>query len=145
MTAPRAATPPATGTSRRPVGVTLVVVFGLLQAALVILVGVAMIVARDDPDVRASFDESQDTLLVVGIVVVLLGLVGGALALLLARGVDLVRSFLGILNTVEVAVAVYSLVALRDLRVGSVWALVLPVAVLWFLYGSEETQEFFER
>ena len=49
------------------------------------------------------------------------------------------------MNGLNVAVVVYSLVALRDIQFGSAWSIILPVGVLWLLYGSPSTRAYFER
>lgn len=130
---------------RRPVGVTIVVGIGLFQSLLLALAGIAMIALRGEAEAQADFEAGPAALVGAGALLIALAVLGSTLALLLARGSDRVRSLFGLVNAIEVAAAVYSLVALRDLRAESVWALVLPVAVLWFLYGSERTQEFFRR
>lgn len=119
--------------------------FGLLQSLLVLAVGTALILGREDAEVRRELDADPGVLLAVGVVLLVVGLAGAALALLLARGSDRVRAFYGLVTGINVSVAVYTLVALRDVQAESLWSLVLPVGILWFLYGSRASQEYFER
>ena len=66
-------------------------------------------------------------------------------AVALARGSELVRSLIGAISTVQAAAAIYALVALRDVEAEGIWTLGMAVLILWLLYGSESTQEFFAR
>jgi hypothetical protein len=133
------------GGRHRPRGLLAVVAFGLLQSLLVLAVGTALILGREDAEVRRELDADPGVLLAVGVVLLVVGLAGAALALLLARGSDRVRAFYGLVTGINVSVAVYTLVALRDVQAESLWSLVLPVGILWFLYGSRASQEYFER
>jgi hypothetical protein len=139
--------PEVAGPSRpkRPRGVTIVAVMALLQAVLLVLVGLALVLAGPDADVEGTIGLTPGTVRPGGAVLMTVGVVEGVLAVLLARGSDAVRSAFAALQTVHVATAVYGLAALRDVRAESVWALLLPVLVLWLLYGSAATTEFFER
>jgi hypothetical protein len=121
------------------------VVFGLVQAVLVVALGTVMVVARDDVEVRRELGVDPGLLVVVGAVLIAVGVLGAVLAVLLARGSDRVRALYGLVNGINVAVAVYSLVALREVQLESVWSLVLPIAILWFLYDSPASQEYFRR
>jgi hypothetical protein len=136
---------PGTEGRPRPRGLTAVVVFGLVQAVLVVALGTVMVVARDDVEVRRELGVDPGLLVVVGAVLIAVGVLGAVLAVLLARGSDRVRALYGLVNGINVAVAVYSLVALREVQLESVWSLVLPIAILWFLYGSPASQEYFRR
>lgn len=130
---------------RRPIGVTVVVVLSVVQGLLYGALGAVVVVARNEPELRADAEAEPAALVVVGSVLAGIGLVYVVLAVLLARGSDRVRSVYAVVNGLSIALAVYSLVAVRELAVGSVWSLVLPLAILWFLYGSPTTQEYFRR
>jgi hypothetical protein len=117
----------------------------LLQALLFVLAGLALVLAGPDADFEGTIDLEPGTVRVGGGVLMTVGVVEGVLAVLVARGSDAARSVFAVLQTVHVATAVYGLAALRDVRAESVWALVLPVLVLWLLYGSSSTAEFFDR
>lgn len=130
---------------RRPRGVTVLVVLGLVQAVFVAALGALLVLARGEPDVRADFEGSEVSLLAAGISFVVVGVLVAGLAVLLSRGSDVARSIYAVVCTFQVASATYSLVALRELFEGAVVGLAIPMVVLWLLYGSAETQRFFER
>jgi hypothetical protein len=131
--------------ARRPPGVTVLVVLGALQAVLLLLVGGLLIAVRDEPDVAAAIEVSQAGVSVAGAMLIVLGLVRLALAVALGRGSELVRSLMAAVATIQTGTAVYSLVAMRDIRLAVVWPLTLAVIELWLLYGSAGAQEFFRR
>jgi hypothetical protein len=58
---------------RRPVGVTIVVGLGLVQAVLLLIVGVALVVARDEPGVADQIAGSPAVLLGTGVSVAVIG------------------------------------------------------------------------
>jgi hypothetical protein len=130
---------------RRPIGISVLMWLGVVQGLLLLASGVLVIAVRDEPEVAAALETTADGVLGVGIVIAVFGLARLALAVALGRGSELVRSLFGAVATVQTGVAVYSLVALRDLRVASAWPLVLAVVELWLLYGSDRAQEFFRR
>ena len=67
----------------------------------------------------------------------LLGAIG------LSRGNARVRTLYGVVATLQISSAVYALVALRNVQIPSLIVLSIAVAIEWFLYGSEPTQEYF--
>jgi hypothetical protein len=131
--------------ARRPVGVTVLVVLGLLQGAALLAVGGLVTVLRDEPDLAAALELPQAGVLVAGMTFIGLGLARLGFALALGRGSEVVRSLMAAVAMFQTGTAVYSLAALRDVRVAVVWPLVLAIVELWLLYGSEGTQEFFRR
>ena len=130
---------------RRPRGVTAVVALGVLQGLLAAVLAVVLVAGRGDGELRQSWEASEAALLGIGVAVSAFAAVQLVVAVALARGSELARSVYAWVDGLAVALAVYSLVALRDLRLGSVWALVLPLAVLWLLYGPTTTRAWFER
>lgn len=130
---------------RRPVGVTVLLWLGVVQGLLLAAVGGVVIAVRGEPEAAAALETNTRVVLVVGVVLVVLGLVRLALAVALGRGSELVRSLFGATAILQAGAAVYSLVALRDIRQASVAPLVSATVELWLLYGSDRTQEFFRR
>lgn len=117
----------------------------LLQAALLLLLGGLLTMYANRSETMDRFGLQEADVRAVGIVIVVLGVVHLVLALGLRSGRPLAQSLYGVLATIQTGIAVYTLVAVRDVRLGSIWALVLAVGVLWLLYGTEETQEYFHR
>ena len=92
---------------------------------------------------QAQIEVDTEAVVVVGVVLVVLGLVQGALAIGLTRGRELFRSAFAVIATLQIAPAVYALVALQDVRAGSVLPLAISLGVLWLLFGAPRSQEFF--
>lgn len=132
----------AAGSVRRPVGITVLKWLGVLQG-LLLAVGGLFVALRDAPEMAAALETEAAGVTAVGVVLVVVGLVRLALAVALGRGSELVRSLFGVTATLQAGGAVYSLVALRDVRFATVWALAFAVLELWLLYGTDRTQEFF--
>lgn len=139
------ADPAAEHQRRRPIGIRILVALAVLQGVLLVAVGSALVALHDDPGVQDALDTDGTTAGITGVVFVVVGVVQLALAVGLRRGRPLARSVYGAVATVQTATNVYALVALRDVRAGSVWALALSIAVLWFLYGTDETEEYFRH
>lgn len=133
---------------RRPRSVTIVVVLAVLQAAVICLLGLVLFLVEPGA-VTQNIIESEDLdrfhLQVGGGVLVAFALVVAVFAVFVWRGSERARSVFGITQTVQIATAVYALVGQRDFGLESVWALFVPVAVLWMLYGSEHAAEFFDQ
>ena len=75
-------------------------------------------------------------------------LIGGSihflLAMALSRGSNLVRFLLGVVTLINVAAAFWGVVATHgEQRLAASVALVIGLAVLWILYGSARSQQYF--
>jgi len=125
--------------------VTAVVVLGLLQGLFFLGVGILVVVVAAEPEAQEALEADAGVVLVVGVTLALLGLIGCALAFLLARGSEFARSAYGILNVLHVGGSIFTLVAVREVAFGSVWSLLLAVTVLWCLYGSDTAAAYFDR
>lgn len=130
---------------RRPVGVTVLMWLGVVQGLLLLAVGGLIVAVRDVPEVAGALETTPAGVTAVGAVFVALGLVRLVLAVALGRGSELVRSLFGAIATLQAGASVYSLVALRDIRFATAWALAFAVLELWLLYGTDRAQEFFAR
>jgi hypothetical protein len=127
----------------RPIEVTAVVVLSVIQSAFLMGAGVLVLWASDRADVAASIEIGRSDVVVAGWLLVVVGAVQAALAAGLATGREWVRSIYAVIATLELAPAVYALVALQEVRAGGVVSLVLSVGVLWLLYGSPRSQAYF--
>jgi len=130
---------------RRPFAVTAIVVLVGVQALVLIGLGTYLILGEGDREVAEMIEVGRADVGVSGALLVALGAVPALVALGLARGSELARSVLAALVTLQLAPSVYALVALQDVRAGSITTLVLAVAVLWLLYGDPTSEEFFTR
>lgn len=135
----------AVAPTRRPPGVVAVAVLLGLQGLLLVVAGVAVIAERDDATVQADFEAGTTGLTVSGGLVAAIGIASLAVAIGLLRRSSLARSVCTIVAVIQAATSVYGLVSLEGIRAGSVWSFASATVVLWFLYGSERTQAYFER
>ena len=130
---------------KRPVGVTVLVVIGVIQGLLVTASGVVLLAASNDSRLVRETELPENALAPSAVSGIVLGVAGLLLAVGLARGSNLVRALYATIATAEVAVTTYGLLTVRDLRTESIVGLVLPVVVLWLLFGAPHTTEFFDR
>lgn len=133
----------ATSKPPRPRGVNLVVLFGVLQALVLALIGALLFVATSDPQALADAGATRADAWGACALLGALAIVQLAAAIGLFRGIARVRSLYGVVATLQIGAAMYALVALRDVQVPSLIVLAIAVGILWLLYGSEATQEFF--
>ena len=145
MTATEAPEAPSTVPARRPPGVLVLAILVGLQGIVLTLAGIALIVARDDAEAQADLEAGATSLAVTGGVVAVLGIVSATVSIGLLRRSSLARSVCTIVALIQSTTSVYALVALQDIRGGTLWSFAVSVAVLWFLYGSERTQAYFAR
>ncbi len=136
---------PAIEHRSRPAAVTAVVVLAVLQAVLLVAIGALLVARRGDAAVAADLEIDTSGVLPAGITLIVLGALPAVVALGLARGSELARSVTAAVMTLQLAPSVFAFVALQDLRPAGVTTLVVPVAVLWLLYGSDRSQGFFGR
>lgn len=138
--APEVATP-----VKRPRGVTVVAVIVLLQGLFFVAIG-ALLALADTAEVDFDTVEfTAEAVRILGVILLVVGLVEVVLAVGLLRGNEFTRSLFGLLASIEAAVSIYALVALRNVQFEGVVALAISVLVLWLLYGSDPTREFFEQ
>ncbi len=128
---------------RRPVGVKLVVAFGLFQAVVLGVLGAAMFAVGTNPDQLAEGDLIHRDVEVVAALLCAVALVQLLGAIGLYRGNARIRTLYGVVATLQIGSAVYAMVALRNVQGPSLVVLSIAVGIEWFLYGSERTQEFF--
>ena len=128
---------------RRPVGVKLVVAFGLFQAVVLGVLGTAMFVAAARPDQLSEGDLIHRDVSVVAALLCAVALVQLLGAIGLYRGNARIRTLYGVVATLQIGSAVYAMVAWRNVQIPSLVILSISVGIEWFLYGSEPTQEFF--
>lgn len=130
----------------RPVAVTVVVVLGMVEAVLGVLAGVILIAARDERNVIRESGLTPDQLLGVGIAYVVIGAIVAFLVLALARGSNFARFVIGLVSLLHLAGGVYALLWLSgDNRWSGVGAIVVALAILYLLFGSERSREFFSQ
>jgi len=134
-----------TANRSRPRPVTAVVVLAVVQAGLLMAIGALLVASRNDASVAASLEIDRSGVFPTGVALIVLGVLPAVLAVGLARGSELARSVTAAVMTLQLAPSVFAFVALQDLRPAGVTTLIIPVTVLWLLYGVDRSQEFFAR
>ena len=124
--------------ARRPRAVVVLMVVAGIQAALLLFLGAALWAAA-----YTGVDGDPLALAVAGAVVVAIGLVQVALVVMLSRGSELARSTFGVVAVLQTAGGVYSAVALREFGAVALLPTAVSIGVLWLLYGSTTTRDFF--
>ena len=81
----------------RPVGVTTVVVIAFVQSSFGILVGLALIIERNDRELIAHFGQSRGQITTYGVAAIIWGVVTFFAALVLWNGANWARILVGIL------------------------------------------------
>jgi hypothetical protein len=128
----------------RPGGVTLLVVLGVIQGIGSALTGLFVLLDQNDATLQSDTRLSDNQLTATGAVLILIGALYILLSIMLSRGSSLVRWIYGILAMFNVSAAVWGLLALRgEQQLGAAVSLVFGVIVLWILFGTERSDQFF--
>ena len=128
----------------RPGGVTLLVVLGVIQGIGSALTGLFVLLDQNDVTLQSDARMSDDQLTATGVVLILIGALYILLSIMLSKGSSLVRWIYGLLAMFNVSIAVWGLLALRgEQQFGAAISLVFGVIVLWILFGTERSDQFF--
>ena len=128
----------------RPGGVTLLVVLGVIQGIGATLTGLFVLLDQNDATLQSDTRLSDDQLTATGVVLILIGALYILLSIMLSKGSSLVRWIYGLLAMFNVSIAVWGLLALRgEQQLGAAISLVFGVIVLWILFGTERSDQFF--
>jgi len=127
-----------------PFGLGLLAVIGGFQGLLTVAFGLFLVLDRNDAELIDQTQLSSSQLLGVGIGALIGGSIHFLLAMALSRGSNLVRFLLGVVTLINVAAAFWGVVATHgEQRLAASVALVIGLAVLWILYGSARSQQYF--
>jgi hypothetical protein len=129
---------------RRPGGITLLMVLGVIQGIAAIGAGIFLVADKDDADLIDKTKLSENQLVGTGIGMIVAGAVLGLLALSLGRGSNIVRWMFAILTVANVAYGAWGVFGLHgEQQIAAAWTAVFGLIILWILFGSERTDEFF--
>jgi hypothetical protein len=129
---------------KRPFLVTVIsivmIVFGLLQA----IVGVTVLVERNDGTFLADADMTSSQASGFGLALLVIGTLSVLLAFGLLRGSRIARALIGLVEVSQIASGVYVLVKLDSTRQASaIGTIIGAVIVLYFLFGTDKAKRFF--
>jgi hypothetical protein len=128
----------------RPGGITLLMILGVIQGVIGIAGGIFLILDKDDQTLRDEVNLTSNTLVASGIGLLVAGAIIMLLALRLGSGSNIVRWLYGIVTIVNVGFGVWGLFSLHgEQQMSAAFSTVFGLIVLWILFGSERTDEFF--
>ena len=125
-----------------PLGISIITIIMYIQAIFGVAAGIFLIVDKDAlaHDI-SGIDESM--LLYYGIATIVVAIITGLLAMGLRAGSNGVRLFIAVVMVFHLAVGVWGLIAFPGARIAGLMQALLAGVVLYFLYGSEDSNEFF--
>ncbi len=128
----------------RPGGVTLLVVLGIIQGIASMILGLVLVLDNSDENLIAESGMTENTLAGTGIGVILAGVVIILLSLALRNGSNTVRWLFGIVAMLGVANGIWGVFALHgEQQLSAAFTTVFGLIILWILFGSERSDEFF--
>ena len=128
----------------RPFGVTVVVVLMWIQGIFEVLAGLALLLERDDVDLRSHLEASSGTVGALGVLMLVAGAITILLATMLGRGSNFVRLLVGFISAINLGSAVWGIIAFAGTgRLNSLFQAIVALAVLYILFGNRDSQEFF--
>jgi hypothetical protein len=131
--------------TRRPEGVTLNAVQIWLSGLLNLIGGIILVVTRDNVDVERQLQTNSDTLLALGIVSIVIGLIILSVAGGIRRGSGFARALVSLLLVLEIASAVYVIVKIPGHNTTSFVTGGIAVVALLLLWGPRANRFFASR
>jgi hypothetical protein len=138
----------------RPGIITALAVLGALQGLFGVVMGIFVVVQRDDDDLLRQINDSEeladhhitsDTLLTFGIIAIVLGTAIIVLAVLLSKGNNIVRWAFAIIAAANAAGALYAVLEYEgSQRMSGAYTLSFSLFVLWVLFGNQRVDDYFE-
>ena len=125
-----------------PLGISIITIVMYIQAIFGVAGGIFLIVDKDAlaHDI-SGIDESM--LLAYGIAAIVVGIITGLLAMGLRSASNGVRLFIAVIMVFHIAIGIWGLIALPGARMSGLLQALLAGVVLYFLSGSEDSNEFF--
>ena len=127
---------------RIPLGISIITILMYIQAIFGIAAGIFMIVDKETLAHELS-GFSESTLLAHGVTLIAIAVITGLLAMGLRSASNGVRLFIAVISVFHLAAGVWGLIAFPGARTTGIMQALLALVVLYFLYGSEDSNEFF--
>lgn len=132
------------GSSKRPLGVSLLSLFMIVSAVLQIGAGIFMLVQRNDDDLLDAVDATSSDVTTMGII----GIIAGAIALLvglaLRNGARWARNLVGLIAIANVAVLVWAAISYHHVHWYNVaWPAVIYALLAGYLFSDEDAKAYF--
>ena len=129
---------------RRPFLLSLVTIVMIIGGLLQIIAGVVLIVFNGNSDLQSDSGESSGTLVMLGVIALLFGLIHIWFAGMLRRGSRFARAVVLVFEVLQIIGAGWTLIALHSqYRVNAIITIAISLFVIWYLYGNQRSREFF--
>ena len=125
-----------------PLGISVITIIMYIQAIFGIAAGIFLIIDKDALAHEIS-GIGESTLLAYGITMIVIAVITGLLALGLRSASAGVRLFIAVISVLHLATGVWGLIALPGARMAGLMQALIALIVLYLLYGSDESNEFF--
>lgn len=127
---------------RIPLGISVITIIMYIQAIFGIAAGIFVIIDKNALAHELS-DINESMLLAYGIAMIVFAIITGLLAMGLRSASDGVRLFIAVISVLHLAVGVWGLIAFPGARMAGLMQALIALIVLYLLYGSEDSKEFF--
>lgn len=129
--------------ARRPIGVTLIITLTVISGLLGLAAGALIAALHKNDDLIRRTEESSGTLLTIGVVSAVIGLIYLLVARGLSRGSGFARFLVALVSVLNLVGGAYLLVAREeDVRLHGVVSAALALLILLLLY-SKRANAFF--
>lgn len=132
--------------TRRPGLLTLVTIYIWIVAIASLLVGAVVTIGSFNDEVIAETGRTATELQVIGITELAIGVIAVLVALALAGGSNGARTLVAVLAVLRILATVF-LVAFAHTSgylIAGVLHILLPLFILWVLYGNDKVEAYFE-
>ena len=131
---------------KRPFLVTVISIVMIVVGAFQALIGITVLVERNDATFLADADITSSQATGFGITLLVIGVLSIVLAFALLRGSRIARALIGLVEVAQIASGVYALVKLDSTRqAGAIGTIIGGLIVLYFLFGTDKAKQFFAR
>ena len=129
---------------RRPFGITLLVVLGVISGCLTALMGLFVMLDRNDPDLVLYSLNTPDQLMWAGLIAITVGVIKVLLALALGGGSEIVRVLFTIIVALNLGAGVWAVLATRgEQQLSGAFSAVIAGVVLYLLL-NQRADAYFE-
>lgn len=130
--------------ARRPVLISVVAILAVVQGVFSVLAGIALIIDRNDADLRAHVGVSSGNLTALGIFLLIVGAIEFLVALGLWRGNQAARVIVAIVTALQGAGGIYELLAYSGTYLWQgIWQILFSALILYILF-NQSSERFFE-
>ncbi len=130
---------------RRPMLLSIITILMIISGVLSVLAGILTFVIRNDREWVVEVGETNFTRTSIAVAAIISGVISILFAMALRRGSRIARGLVGIYEVLHIVAAIYAIVKLdhRTYLSGAIVSIVLALIILWYLYATQKSREFF--